>query len=113
MSETIEFFNQWQNRPEIVSQEFKEPTCTVPDQTMTIQEIIAKFTRTGLVPQSFVHKDNGGNEAFPPDFDPLDEADDYMAEAQAAAAGSSKEPKVAPSGEPENQLASAEKGEGD
>lgn len=112
MPETIEFFNQWQNRPEMVAQEFKEPTCTVPDQSMTIQEIIAKFTRTGLVPQSFVHKDDGGNEAFPPDFDPLDEAGDYMAEAKAAAAGSSKEPEAAPSGEPDNQPASAAKGEG-
>lgn len=46
---------------------------------MTIQEIIAKYTRTGLVPQSFVHKDQGGNVAFEPDFDPLDEFSETMA----------------------------------
>lgn len=40
---------------------------------MTIPEIIAKYTRTGLVPQSFAKRDEGGNSAFDPGFDPLDE----------------------------------------
>lgn len=59
------------------------PTCTVPDQSMTIQEIIAKFTRTGLVPQSYAKRDQGGNAAFGPDFDPLDDYSATMAEAAA------------------------------
>jgi len=68
----MEFYTQWSNRPPHAPQEFKEPTCTVPNQSMTVQEIIAKYSRTGLVPQSFAKKDEGGNIATDPDFDPLD-----------------------------------------
>lgn len=102
--EEIVFYNQWTNRPKTVPQEFKEPTCTVPDQSMTIQEIIAKFTRTGLVPQSYVRRDQGGNTAFEPDFDPLDEYTEGVT-AAAAAAGSSEPVKESAPGEPEDKSA--------
>lgn len=75
------FFNQWTNRPKVIGQVFTEPTCTIPDQTMTIQEIIARFTRTGLVPQSYAKRDQGGNEAEDPGFDPLDEYSEIQATA--------------------------------
>lgn len=69
---------------------------------MTIQEIIAKYTRTGLVPQSFVHKDQGGNVAFEPDFDPLDEFSETMAGSERVAG---------PAGSAENDLPSGGAGE--
>lgn len=50
---------------------------------MTIPEIIAKYTRTGLVPQSFAKRDEGGNTALEPDFDPLDEYSEVQAVAAA------------------------------
>lgn len=61
-----------------------EPTCTVPNQSMTVQQIIAKYSRTGLVPQSFIHKDQGGNVATDPEFDPLDQAFEVFESAAAA-----------------------------
>lgn len=79
----MEFYDQWSNRPPHSPQEFKEPTCTVPNQAMSVQEIIAKYSRTGLVPQSFAKKDSGGNIATDPDFDPLDSGQDLI---EAAAA---------------------------
>lgn len=49
------------------------PSETIPDQAMTIPEIIARFTRTGMLPQSFLKEDEGNQEAgFDPEFDPLD-----------------------------------------
>lgn len=48
------------------------PSETVPDQSMTIQEIIARFVRSGSMPVS-IHSDIGDNEAFDPEFDPLDQ----------------------------------------
>lgn len=78
------FSSQWRpNKARLRGQYFELPTCTVPDQSMTIQEIIAKFTRTGLVPQSYAKRDQGGNAAFGPDFDPLDDYSETMAEAAA------------------------------
>lgn len=50
---------------------FPLPSCTVPDESMTIPEIIARFVRSGSMPVS-VHSDIGDNEAFEPGFDPLD-----------------------------------------
>ena len=76
--EDIVFFNQWTNRPKTAPQVFSLPTCTVPDQTMTIKEIIAKFTRTGLVPQSYLRPDVGGQVADEPGFDPMDEFTETM-----------------------------------
>lgn len=98
----MEFFNQWSNRPDHAPQAFSEPTCTVPNQSMTVQEIIAKYSRTGLVPQSYLKKDTGGNAATDPDFDPLDSGYDVLDAAAAAAAhGSGKDPQLDPSPEPE------------
>lgn len=68
---------------------------------MTIPEIIAKYTRTGLVPQSFAKRDQGGNTALEPDFDPLDEYTEVQAAAAARrAATDSLAPKY-PSKDPE------------
>lgn len=106
----IEIYNQWMNRPQTAPMSFKEPDCTIPDQSMTIQEIIAKFTRTGLVPQSFVHRDEGGNSAFPPDFDPMDEGRDYLDAAAAASHGSEQAPQE-PASEPETPAPKGEGGE--
>lgn len=102
----MDFFNQWSNRPPKAPQEFKEPTCTVPNQSMTVQQIIAKYSRTGLVPQSFTKKDYGGNVATDPGFDPLDEAFDVMDAAQASH-GSEQKPQVASGSEPEPASAGA------
>lgn len=48
------------------------PSMTVPDDAMSIPEIIARFTRTGLLPGSVLRDDEGDNEPFEPGFDPLD-----------------------------------------
>ena len=103
----MEFYTQWSNRPPHAPQEFKEPTCTVPNQSMTVQEIIAKYSRTGLVPQSFAKKDNGGNIATDPDFDVLDNGQDLLEAAAAASHGSAKPVPEAGSGEPEPKSAPA------
>lgn len=48
---------------------------------MSIQEIIAKFTRTGLVPASRVRQwDTGGNDVDEYPEDPLDDFTDIMNE---------------------------------
>lgn len=53
------------------------PTCTVPDQSMTISEIIARFTKSGIMPVRD-YTDTGGNDApDDPDFDPLDFDPDF------------------------------------
>lgn len=82
---------------------------------MTVQQIIAKYSRTGLVPQSFTKRDDGGNVATDPDFDPLDSGfevlDDAAAAAAAEAAAGSSEP--APDGPaPGESSQSAPAGEG-
>lgn len=74
------FRSQWNGPHDNPGQVFIKPTCTVPDQSMSIPEIIAKYTRTGLVPQSFAKRDEGGNTAFEPDFDPLDQAGEILRE---------------------------------
>lgn len=110
--EDIVFFNQWTRRPQTAPQVFTLPTCTVPDQTMTIKEIIAKFTRTGLVPQSYLRQDLGGQVADEPGFDPMDEFNEAMetaAREKAAAGDSDAAPAV--SGEPDD-LPSAPAGAG-
>lgn len=98
--ENVQFFNQWQNRPSTPRLTTTQPTKTIPDQSMTIQEIIKKFTRTGLVPQSYTKKDQGGNEAFHPDFDPMDEYSTVMSELSVARTGSSSEGSAPHEGEP-------------
>lgn len=45
---------------------------------MTIQEIIARYTRTGTLPVASFPADQGGNEAFDPSFDPLDHQPDQI-----------------------------------
>lgn len=73
------FFGQWTRFKRLSwALVFYKPTCTVPDQSMTIQEIIAKYTRTGLVPATALRKDEGGQAAFDPDFDPLDNGQEYL-----------------------------------
>lgn len=106
----MEFYNQWSNRPPHAPQTFSEPTCTVPNQSMTVQQIIAKYSRTGLVPQSFTKRDEGGNVATDPDFDPLDNGFEVLDSAAAAAAGSGQAPAVEPASEPEPKSAPAGEG---
>lgn len=78
VSEAPRFKSQWNGPHDHNPQEFLLPSLTVPDQSLTIPEIIARYTRTGLVPQSFAKRDDGGNAAFEPGFDPLDEYSDYQ-----------------------------------
>lgn len=59
------------------------PSVTVPDQSMTIQEIIARYTRTGTLPVPSFPSDTGGNEAFEPGFDPLDYQPDQIVQSLA------------------------------
>lgn len=113
------FYNQWSNRPTVAAQEFKLPTCTVPDQYMTIAQIIARFTRAGVVPKGATAQQAGriisqaypqqpdGQAAYDPDFDPLDQYTDEMEAVKAARgseqapqeSGSEPEPTSAPAGE--------------
>lgn len=53
------------------------PSETVPEQGLSIQEIIARYVRTGTMPVA-VHDDNGGNSAFEPEFDPLDQSPEQI-----------------------------------
>ena len=80
------FAAQWQEYVPTKGQVFTEPSLTVPDQSMTIPEIIAKFTRTGMVPGTVSMRDQGGNVAADPDADPLDEWNEVQAAAAAAKA---------------------------
>lgn len=50
---------------------FDMPSETVPEQGLTVKEIIARYVRTGVMPVA-LHDDQGGNQAFEPGFDPLD-----------------------------------------
>lgn len=96
----------------MAAQVFEKPTCTVPDQYMTIAEIIARFTRAGIVPKGTSPLDAGkiinssipqrpdGEAAFDPDFDPMDNGQDFMEAAMAASHGSESAPQE-PVSEPE------------
>lgn len=90
MENPIEFFNQWTKRPQRTPQEFSEPTCTVPNQSMTVAQIIAKYSRMGIIPavkdtlqggrflQRLGQTWDGDNKATDPDFDPLDNGQEYL-----------------------------------
>lgn len=80
------FASQWLENDLSNGQVFTEPSCTVPDQSLTIPEIIAKFTRSGLAPASIRMADKGGNIAADPESDPLDDYSDIQAAAAAAKA---------------------------
>lgn len=83
----FKIFGQWMEELPSWAQKFVKPSCTIPDQSMTIAEIIAKYTRTGLVPGSVVSRaDDGGNIANDPGFDPMDEWNESMAAAARAEA---------------------------
>lgn len=96
MENPIEFFNQWTKRPQRTPQEFSEPTCTVPNQSMTVAQIIAKYSRMGIIPavkdtlqggrflQRLGQTWDGDNMATDPDFDPLDNGQEFLEEAAAA-----------------------------
>lgn len=85
------------------------PSCTVPDQSLTISEIIAKYTRHGLVPNSITKADQGGNVALEPGLDPMDEWNDVLASARAEA--ESAERVAGPAGGEDNVLPSGGAGE--
>lgn len=86
------FASQWLENDLSDGQVFTEPSKTVPDQSLTIPEIIARFTRSGYVPATIRMNDHGGNVAAEPDADPLDDFSDLqsLAAAQAAKKGASE-----------------------
>lgn len=74
----LRFRSQWNPGDQVFSELNELPSCTIPDQSMTISEIIARFTRSGVMPVQ-VHNDDGGNEApDDPEFDPLDFDPQYI-----------------------------------
>lgn len=66
----MKFYTNYDQKP-VVPEIFEEPSVTVPDESMSIPEIIARFVRFGTAPVA-IHSDIGDNEAFEPGFDPLD-----------------------------------------
>ena len=118
MENTIEFFNQWTKRPQRAPQEFKEPTCTVPNQSLSVAQIIAKYSRMGIIPavkdtldggrdlQRLGQTWDGDNRATDPDFDPLDNGQEYLDDAaqqkaaqEKAAQEKAAQEKAAPAGD--------------
>lgn len=83
----LRFASQWLENDLSGGQVFTEPSKTVPDQSLTIPEIIARFTRSGYVPATIRMNDIGGNVAAEPDSDPLDDYWDLQSRAAAQAAG--------------------------
>lgn len=72
------FRSQWDAEQPSFAEYNDLPSCTIPDQSMTISEIIARFTRSGIMPVKD-YSDQGGNAApDDPDFDPLDFDPDFM-----------------------------------
>lgn len=63
--------SQWDEEIPSYAEVNSLPSVTVPDQSMTVSEIIARFTRSGVMPVK-VGQDPGGQSALDPDFDPLD-----------------------------------------
>lgn len=96
MKEQELFYNQWTCRPRRTPQEFHEPTCTVPNQSMTVAQIIAKYSRMGVIPavkstleggrylQRLGQSWPGDNIATDPDFDPLDDGQEFLEDSAAA-----------------------------
>lgn len=73
----LRFRSQWDEVVPSFAEYNDLPTCTVPDQSMTISEIIARFTKSGIMPVRD-YSDTGGNDApDDPDFDPLDFDPDF------------------------------------
>lgn len=110
MSNTLalpRFRTQWGENGVSVGQVFTEPSQTVPDQSLTIPQIIARFTRSGMVPASIKMADQGGNFAADPDSDPLDDWNDLQS---AAAAAKAAQEKQAPPQDPATDPASASAG---
>lgn len=71
------FRSQWDDEIPSFAEYNNLPSCTIPDQSMTISEIIARFTRSGIMPVMDYH-DQGGNSApDDPEFDPMDFDPDY------------------------------------
>lgn len=97
------FHTQWDEYHPTEGQVFVDPSLTIPDQSMTIPEIIARFTRTGQLPGSVKMTDKGGNIAADPESDPLD--DYFPAQAAAAAARAAEaERDSGPAGEADKDL---------
>lgn len=71
------FRSQWDEEIPSFAEYNNLPTCTIPDQSMTISEIIARFTRSGIMPVKDYY-DYGGNYApDDPEFDPMDFDPDF------------------------------------
>lgn len=71
------FRSQWDEEYPSYAEYNDLPSCTIPDQSMSISEIIARFTKSGIMPVRD-YSDTGGNDApDDPDFDPLDFDPDF------------------------------------
>lgn len=102
----MKFVTIWQDDKPSHALKNDQPSQTVPDQAMTIPEIIAKFTRTGMLPQSFLKEDEGGQEfAEDSEFSPLDHnpsefdpkvQEDKLKALKAKSEASVKQPEPAP-----------------
>lgn len=77
------FRSQWDEVQPSFAEVNMLPTCTVPDQSMTVSEIIARFTRSGIMPVRD-YSDSGGNTApDDPEFEPMDFDPEYWKAEQA------------------------------
>lgn len=97
------FRSQWDEDLTLPGQVFILPSETLPDQSMTIQEIISRYTRYGTLPGSISRRDDGGLVAPEADADPLDDFSREMAAYKAAKEkekeiGSGDPPAPAPAG---------------
>lgn len=71
------FRSQWDEEIPSFAEYNDLPTCTIPDQSMTISEIIARFTRSGIMPVKDYSDDGGNSAPDDPEFDPMDFDPDY------------------------------------
>lgn len=93
-------FSTHYEKKHLPGESFPSPSVTVPDQSMTIQEIIARYTRTGALPVSSAPLDSGGNEAFDPGFDPLDYQPDDIVQSLAPKKPSNESSPASPTSTP-------------
>lgn len=63
------FYTNYNPKP-CEAEKFRLPSETIPDQSLTIAEIVARYVRTGVLPVK-THNDEGGNAPLE-DVDPLD-----------------------------------------
>lgn len=90
----LRFRSQWDEFVPSFAELNDLPSCTIPDQSMTISEIIARFTRSGIIPVRD-YSDQGGNAApDDPELDPLDFQPDYWKDEAARLKAAAEEKEV-------------------